>query len=81
MFWTIFFGVLLALVVNDARRDMHKTMKGWIAEAQSRAADHNKRMNFYSDKGDTEMANMHGKNYNHWTKVAKRCRFWDWLLP
>jgi|GraSoi2013_115cm_1033766.scaffolds.fasta_scaffold85795_2 hypothetical protein len=46
MFWTIFFAVLLALVVNDARRDMHKTMKGWIAEAESRGSHHNELMQF-----------------------------------
>jgi hypothetical protein len=49
--------------------------------AQARAADHNKYMNLYDDRGDAKMAKKEAENYIYWTKSAKWWSFWDWLLP
>ncbi|MGA9644256.1 MAG: hypothetical protein WBQ72_22860 [Terriglobales bacterium] len=81
MFATIFVAVLSALIVNDWRRNMHKTIKGWTKDAEARAAEHNRDASLYRDRGNEEMTKMHIENYIHWTKSAKRCRMWDFLLP
>ena len=73
--------MLLALVVNDARRGMHKTMKEWIAEAESLASHHNERMQKSHDQGNAEMAKIEAEQYMYWTRTAKRWSRGDWLLP
>jgi hypothetical protein len=79
--FTVFWAVLLALVVNDWRRDLHKRNRRDIIKHERDAAEELHSLNERNRLGDTEGAQHYAHMYKSHAKMVKWMKVFDWLMP